>query len=68
MTGNFPSSAAFSRFSVLTESQTNRPACRSSALSVKTKAFIERHVCHQGAQASKKIGLPEAFAEASAFV
>ena len=47
---------AFPGFSVSIESQTNRPACRASALSVKTKALIERHVCHQGAQASTNIG------------
>src|SRR5215471_4174790 len=48
--------AAFCGFSVSIESQTNCPACFVRALSVKTNALIERHVCHQGAQASTKIG------------
>ncbi len=62
--GYFFEKAAFADFSVSIESQTNCPACFARALSVKTKALIERHVCHQGAQASTKIG--SFFARASA--
>src|SRR5262245_54726993 len=58
--------AAFCGFSVSIESQTNCPACFARALSVKTKALIERHVCHQGAQASTKIGSFLDFASANA--
>ena len=54
--GYFRMKGAFFAFSVSIESQTNCPACFARALSVKTKALIERHVCHQGAQASTKIG------------
>ena len=64
--GYFARTAAFSRFSVLIESQTNRPACRPSALSVKTKALMERQECHQGAQVSRKIGFFSARASARA--
>ena len=59
--------AAFCVFSVSIESQTNCPACFVRALSVKTKALRERHVCHQGAQFSTKIGRFLARACASAF-
>jgi hypothetical protein len=54
--GYFFEKAAFRAFSVSIESQTNCPACFARALSVKTKVLIERQVCHQGAQASTKIG------------
>ena len=66
--GYFFRNAVLVEFSVSTASQTNRPAYRSRALSVKTKARIERHVCHHGAQASTKSGAFFAFATASAFV
>jgi hypothetical protein len=49
-------------------SQTNRPACRARASFVKTVALIERHVCHQGAQASMNSGTLRAFASATARV
>ena len=62
--GYFLAKAAFAAFSVSMESQTNCPACFARALSVKTNALIERHVCHQGAQVSTKIG--SFFARASA--
>ena len=52
--------------SVLTESQTNCPARFARDSSVKTKALIERQVCHQGAQASAKIGSFRARARDSA--
>jgi hypothetical protein len=54
--GYFLTKAAFCAFSVSIESQTNCPACFARVLSVKTKALRERHVCHQGAQFSTKIG------------
>ena len=54
--GYFRVNGAFFAFSVSIESQTNCPACFARALSVKTKALSERHVCHQGAQASTKMG------------
>ena len=65
-TGNFLRNPALLAFSVSISSQTNRPACRARDLSVKTKARIERHVCHHGAQASMKIGMCLARATASA--
>ena len=65
--GYFLPNAAFFVFSVSIESQTNCPACFARALSVKTKALIERHVCHQGAQASTKIGSFFCRARASAW-
>ena len=58
--------AALPAFSPSTSSQTNCPACRASEASVKTNAFIERHVCHQGADASMKIGTLRVRASASA--
>ncbi len=48
---------AFCAFSVSIESQMNSFALRASALSVKTKACIERQVWHHGAQSSAKIGI-----------
>ena len=61
-------SGAFCFFSVSISSQTNRPACRVRDLSVKTKALIDRQVCHHGAQASMKSGTLRARASASARV
>ena len=58
--------AALCSFSVSTASQTNRPASALSDSSVKTNAFIERQVCHQGAHASMKRGSFFAFASARA--
>jgi hypothetical protein len=55
-TGYLFRKSALEAFSVSMESQTNCPACFARAGSVKTNALIERHVCHQGAQASTKIG------------
>ena len=54
-------------FSVSIDSQTNWPARAASVLSEKTKARIDRHVWHQGAQASTKSGSFRARASASAF-
>ena len=65
-TGNFVKKDALLAFSVLIESQTNCPACRLRDPSVKTAALIARHVCHQGAHASTKIGSVWARAAASA--
>src|SRR6476619_7616034 len=45
---------AFSAFSTSRESQTNCPAYRPRALSVKTLALIERHVCHEGESARQR--------------
>ena len=66
-TGYFVRNEAFPDFSVSIESQTNCPACFARVLSVKTKALRERHVCHQGAQFSTKIGRFLARASTSAF-
>ena len=59
--------AAFFSSSTFISSQTNRPAWLVRAGSVKTKALIERQVCHQGAQASMKSGSFWARASARAF-
>src|SRR3954452_8908857 len=60
--------AVFFASSVSIESQTNCPAYRSRDLSVKTKALIERQVCHHGAHASTKTGRSADFARAIALV
>jgi hypothetical protein len=65
-TGNLARKGPPPAFSVFIESQTNCPARRWRDWSVKTKALIERHVCHQGAQASMKRGTPRDRACASA--
>jgi len=65
--GYFLRNSAFCVFSVSIESQTNCPACFERALSVKTNALIERHVCHQGAQFSTKMGTFFERASESAF-
>ena len=65
-TGYFVRNGALLFFSVSIESQTNWPARAASDLSEKTKACIERHVWHHGAQASTKSGSFRARASASA--
>jgi len=65
-TGNLSRKGAASARSVFMDSQTNRPACRLSAASVKTFARIERQLCHHGAQTSTNTGTPRAFAWAMA--
>src|SRR5689334_16303972 len=66
--GYFFRNAALVEFSVSTESQTNCPAYRASALSVKTNARIERQVCHHGAQVSTNSGRCVALARAIALL